>query len=108
MQENDTLRALLSLSAYHLVNYGYKNFGQNSGLVKYDGDILKSLQNSCLLFETDSLTDGEIWAISSGYKKIVFSNNIGQLNISVLDASTPKKLPLLKLNGFQPACEIHG
>jgi len=96
MQENDTLRALLSLSAYHLVNYGYKNFGQNSGLVKYDGDILKSLQNSCLLFETDSLTDGEIWAISSGYKKIVFSNNIGQLNISVLDASTPKKLPLLK------------
>jgi WD40 repeat protein len=96
MQEKDTLRALLSLSAYDLVTYGYKYFSQNNGRIKYDSEILKSLQNSCFLFDTDALTGGEIWAITSGYKMIVYSKNIGQLDISELDTGRKDKLPSLR------------
>jgi WD40 repeat protein len=96
MQGNDTMKALLSISAYDLVTYGYKNFSQKSGQIIYDGDILKSLQNSCFIFDTDSLTSGEIWAISSGYKKIIYSNTIGQLNISELETGRKDRLPVLK------------
>lgn len=95
MQEKDTLRALLSLSAYDLVTYGYKYFSPDKGKVKYDGDILKSLQNSGSLFDTDALTGGEIWAITSGYKMIVYSKSIGQLIISELDTLRKDKLPWL-------------
>jgi WD40 repeat protein len=96
MQEKDTLRTLLSLSAYDLVTYGYKSFSHDNEQVKYDGDILKSLQNSYFLFNNNALTEGEIWAISSGYKMIVYSNSIGQLNISELDTARKDKLPALK------------
>jgi hypothetical protein len=95
MQENNTLRALLALSAYDLVNYGYKNFSDEQGAVKFDGEILKSLQNAYSLFEPDSLAGGEIWAIASKNNKTVYSNRIGQLNISKLVDKNPGKLPVL-------------
>ena len=60
MQEDATLKALLALSAYDLVNYGYNNFSQDQVPVKYDGEILKALQNAYSLFEPDSLASGEI------------------------------------------------
>jgi WD40 repeat protein len=95
MQENDTLRALLALSAFDLVTYGYQNFSQDQAPLKYDVEILKSLQNAFSLFENDSLAGGEIWAIASTNSKTVYSNKIGQLTVSKFENKNPAKLPLL-------------
>ncbi len=95
MQENDTLRALLALSAFDLVTYGYQNFSQDKTPLKYDGEILKSLQNAFSLFENDSLAGGEIWAVASKNNKTVYSNKIGQLTISKFENKYPAKLPIL-------------
>jgi energy-coupling factor transporter ATP-binding protein EcfA2 len=96
MQENDTLRGLLSLTAYDLVTYGYENFNKREPLVKYDNEILNALQKTLLLFEPDSLANGEIWAIDSKNNKIIYSNKPGQLLVSKLDTKNKVKLPVLK------------
>lgn len=96
MSENNTLRALLALTAYDLTDYGYKNFSKTETKVKYDNEILESLQKSYLLIESDSLIAGEIQAISSKNERIVYSNKIGQLDISRLETQNPENLPGLK------------
>ncbi|MCX6254214.1 MAG: hypothetical protein NTV31_07020 [Bacteroidia bacterium] len=96
MQENDTLRALLSLTAYELAAYGYENFNKEESLVKYDNEILSALQKAYLLFEPDSLAKGEIWAIDSKNNKIVYSNKPGQVLISEVKTENQEKLPILK------------
>jgi WD40 repeat protein len=95
MQENDTLRALLALSAYDLVTYGYENFSEDNTQVKYDGEILKSLQNSFFLFRSDSVVNGEIWSIVSANKKIAFSTGAGQITLSRLEERNQGMLPVL-------------
>ena len=95
MLENDTLRALLSLTGYELAAYGYKNFNKEEALVKYDNEILSALQKAYLLFEPDSLAYGEIWAIDSKNNKIVYSNKPGQLLVSKLETENQEKLPEL-------------
>jgi WD40 repeat protein len=96
MQENDTLRGLLSLTSYDLATYGNENFNKGEALVKYDNEILSALQKAYMLFEPDSLANGEIWAIDSKNNKIVFSNKAGQLLVSKLEGKSKEKLPLLK------------
>lgn len=96
MQENDTLRGLLSLTAYDLITYGYKNFNKGEPVVKYDNVILNALQKAYLLFEPDSLVIGEVWAIDSKNSKIVYSNKPGQLLVSKLETKSKEKLPFLK------------
>jgi len=95
MQENNRLKALLSLNAFDLATYGYENFGLEEAQIKYDNEILQSLQEAYLLFETDSLVGGEIWAIGSKNEKIVYSNKIGQLLVSGLETRDPENLPEL-------------
>jgi WD40 repeat protein len=96
MQGNDTLRGLLSLTAYDLATYGYENFKKEETRVKYDNEILAALQKAYLLFEPDSLIGGEIWAIDSKNKKIVYSNRPGELYVSKLETKNKEKLPVLK------------
>lgn len=95
MTEDNTLRALLSLTAYDLSAYGYNTFSPSATTVKYDNEILQSLQEAYLLFEPDSLITGEIWAISSKNERIIYSNKIGQLFVSKLEMQNPEKLPEL-------------
>jgi hypothetical protein len=95
MHENNTLKALLSLSALNLASYGYENYGQGQTFIKYDDEILQALQEAYLQFETDSLVGGEIWAISSKNERTVYSNKIGQLIISGFDTKNPENLPEL-------------
>jgi WD40 repeat protein len=99
MQDNPSLRTLLALSGYDLVKYGYENYSDDNALLKYDPEILKSLQNSYFLFGTDSLASGEIWNISSKKQKTVFSTEIGQITLSKLENVDAKKLPVLKAAG---------
>jgi WD40 repeat protein len=96
MQGNDTLRGLLSLTAYDLATYGYENFNKDETRIKYDNVILAALQKAFLLFEPDSLVKGEIWAIDSKKNKIVYSNRPGQLFVSNLEANNREELPVLK------------
>jgi hypothetical protein len=96
MQENDTLRGLLSLTAYDLVAYGNKNFNKGEPVVKYDNVILNALQKAYLSFETDSLVKGEVWAIDSKNSEIVYSNKPGQLLVSKLEIKIQEKLPVLR------------
>ena len=96
MQENDTLRALLSLTAYDLTDYGYENFRQEEAIVKYDTEILKALQEAYLIFEPDFLIEGEVQAIDSKSEKIAYSTIPGQVIISKLDIQNQEKLPGLK------------
>jgi len=95
MQEDDILRALLSLTAHDLVAYGYENFSQDGTMATYNNEILEGLQKAYLLFESDSLVTGEIWSIGSKNEKIVYSNKIGQLFVSKLETQNPDKLPEL-------------
>jgi WD40 repeat protein len=95
MQEDDILRTLLALSAFDLVTYSYKNFNPDQAPVKYDGEILKALQNAFSLFESDSITGGEIWSVASKNNKTVYSNKIGQLIVAKLENRDPGKLPVL-------------
>ncbi len=95
IQENNTLRGLLSLTAYDLVTYGYENYNKGAE-PKYDNEILNALQKSYLSFEPDTLVKGEIWAIDSKDNKIVYSNIPGELIISKLEIKRPDKLPELK------------
>ena len=95
MQGNDTLRALLAISAFDMVTYAYENFSFDKAPVKYDNEILKSLQNAFSLFEKDLVASGEIRAIASKNKKMVFSRGIGQLIISELEDKDPADLPSL-------------
>jgi len=97
MQENDTLRSLLALSAFDLVTYGYKNFTQEKNSIRYDGEILKSLQRAFSLFGKDSLAGGEIWAIASKNNKTVYSNKIGQLISANIEDNDPSDLPVLSV-----------
>ncbi len=96
IQGNDTLRGLLSLTAYDLATYGYENFKKGETRIKYDNEILAALQKAYLLFEPDSLISGEIWAIDSKNNKIVYSNRPGQLYVSKLETKNMEKLPVLK------------
>jgi WD40 repeat protein/energy-coupling factor transporter ATP-binding protein EcfA2 len=96
MQENDTLRGLLSLTAYDLATYGYENFNKGESLVKYDNEILSALQKAFLLFEPDSLANGEIWAIGSKNNRIIYSKKPGQLLVSKLETKSKEKLPSLQ------------
>jgi hypothetical protein len=96
MQENDTLRGLLSLTSYDLVTYGYENFNKGESLVRYDNEILSALQRAYLLFEPDTLAKGEIWAIDSKNNKIVYSSKTGKLLVSKLVTRNPEKFPILK------------
>ena len=63
--------------------------------IKYDNEILQSLQESYLLFEPDSLVTGEIWAVASKNGKTIYSNKMGQLIISGLETQKPENLPEL-------------
>jgi hypothetical protein len=94
MQENKTLRALLALSAYDLVTYGYNNFSQDKASVRYDGEILKAMQNAISLFEPDTLTSGEIWAVVSKNDQTVYSKKTGQLTVAKLINKNPGMLPV--------------
>jgi WD40 repeat protein len=95
MQEDNTLRALLALSAYDLVTYGNRQFNSGVTPVKYDNEILEALQKANFLFEKDSLASGEIWSVAMKDNKIVFSNTAGKLNVSGLETTDRKKLPAL-------------
>ena len=98
MQENDTLRALLALSGYDLISYGYEKFSGNQSSVKYDGEVFKALQNSLLLFQKDSVANGEIWADAFENNRIIFSNRIGQLSVAKLEDKSPDNLPVITLD----------
>jgi len=93
MQEDPTLKALLALTARDLVSYGHENYSQDGGAIRYDIEILQALQEANLSFETDSLVGGEIWALDSRNERIVYSNRIGELSVSTLEAENPGKLP---------------
>jgi hypothetical protein len=95
MKENNTLKALLSLSALGLASYGYENYGQGQTFVKYDNEILQALQEAYMLYEPDSLIGGEIQAISSKKERTVYSNKMGQLFISEFENKNPENLPEL-------------
>jgi WD40 repeat protein/energy-coupling factor transporter ATP-binding protein EcfA2 len=95
IQENNTTRALLSLSSFDLASYGYENFGQEVSSVKYDNEILQSLQKAYLLFEPDSLVTGEIWAVPSINERTIYSNKGGQLIVSRLETQKSENLPEL-------------
>ena len=94
---NDTLKALLSLTAFDLVNYGYENYAAETDTLEYEITILEALQKAYMRFEPDSLFQGEIWAIDSESDKIVFSNSPGTLLITELDNYSDDKLPMLKV-----------
>jgi WD40 repeat protein len=96
MQENDTLRTLLAISAFDLVTYGYKNLSEEKVQPRYDAEILKSLQNAYSLFWSDSLASGEIWSLVSKNNRIVFSTGTGQITLSKLENWTAAMLPILK------------
>jgi len=93
MQEDPTLKALLALTARNLISYGYDNYSPEGSLLRYDNEILQALQEANLSFETDSLVNGEIWALDSRNERIVYSNRIGELSVSTLEAENPGKLP---------------
>ena len=96
LQENDTLRALLSLSAFDLVTYGYQNFSSETPRAKYENEILEAMQKAYLSFEPNSLDHGEIWSIAAKGNRMAFSTKLGQLDISELDNENPGNLPKLK------------
>lgn len=96
IQENDTLRGLLSLTSYDLATYGYENFNMGESLVRYDNEILNALQKAYLLFEPDTLAKGEIWVIDSKNNKIIYSSKPGQLLVSKLVTKNAEKFPILK------------
>jgi hypothetical protein len=96
MQENDTLRGLLSLAAFNLARYGYENFNKGETSVKYDNQILHALQKAYLSFEPDSLVKGEIWSIDSKNNKLVYSTKPGRVRVSKLESGNREKLPVLK------------
>ena len=93
MQEDPTQKALLSLTAHDLLSYGYDNYSPEGTALRYDNEILQALQEAYLSFETDSLIGGEIWAIDSRNERIVYSNRIGELFVSLLETENPGKLP---------------
>jgi WD40 repeat protein len=96
IQEDNTLRALLALSAYDLVTYGNQQFSPGTVQLKYENEILEALQKANFLYEPDSLTGGEIWSVALNSGKIVYSNKAGQLNVSGFETADQKKLPALK------------
>ena len=97
LQENDTLRALLALTAYELARYGYENFSTDETTAKYDGQILNALQRAYLSFEPDSLVRGEIWGIGSKNNRIIYSSKPGQLIVSRLENKGEAQLPALEI-----------
>ena len=96
IDKNDTLKALLSLTAFDLVNYGYENFSGETDTLEYETVILEALQKAYMQFEPDSLFHGEIWAIDSETDKIVFSNSPGLVLITKLEDFSEDKLPVLR------------
>jgi len=99
LQENDTLRALLALSAFDLVTYGYQNFSTGKTDLKYENEILEAMQKAYLSFEPNSVAQGEIWSVTSIGNQTLFSNKAGVLNITEFDDSNPDKLPVIKMLG---------
>ena len=60
LQEDDSLKALLALTAYELIQFGYEQFAPPGEKIEYDPEILEALQQALLAFESDSLYGGEI------------------------------------------------
>lgn len=96
MEKNDTVRALLALSAHDLVMRGFQNFSSGSDSLRYEMTILEALQTAYSRFEPDILTAGEIWALDSKNGIIVLSDTLGQVLITRLEDRTDGKLPELK------------
>jgi len=95
MEEDRMLKAQLALSAHDLVTHGYNNFSPEGTPISYDNEILECLQRAYLQFESDSLLTGEIWAIGSQGRKIVYSHQPGHLLVATLEIQDPEKLPEL-------------
>jgi WD40 repeat protein len=97
LEKNDTMKALLALNAFDLVNYGFNNYASAGDTLNYEIVILEALQKAYLNFEPDTLISGEIWAIDSQREQIIFSNDLGQVLITRLEEQTEDKLPRLHI-----------
>ena len=97
MEKNDTLKALLALKAYELVNYGFENYSSESDSLSFEINILESLQKAYLRFESNVLRSGEIWALDSKKGDIVLSDTLGRILITRLEEQGKDKLPELKI-----------
>ena len=96
MKENRVLKAQLALTAYDLVGYGYEQFSRDASSVRYDIEILQSLQEAYMAFEDDNLLEGEIWDISSNQDMLAYSHSMGKLLLSRLEPQDAMKLPTME------------
>ena len=97
MSKNDTLKALLALKAYDLVNYGYHNYASASDALTYDIVILEALQKAYDRFESNVLFSGEIWASDVLNDQILFSDTLGRVEVTWLRDQVGDKYPVLNI-----------
>lgn len=96
-QEDDTLKALLALTGYELINYGHSEYGLENTKTEYDPEILEALQESLFLFNSDSVFHGEIQELDFHGEHLVFSNEPGRVVLAKVDVNEQTKLPSLQV-----------
>jgi hypothetical protein len=97
IEKNDTLKALLALTAYDLVNRGFQNYSSKTDSLTYEIVILEALQKAYSKFEDDSLLPAEVWSFDSNKERIIFSDMPGRLLVTRLEDQNDGKLPALKI-----------
>lgn len=99
MNQNDTLKALLALTSYDLISYGYSHFQDSEEPQKIDIEIYEAVQKAFLEFVNDTLYNDELWSID--YKQDLIAVCSGDHNILLADVetATPDQLPNLISKG---------
>ena len=99
LQEDDSLKALLALTAYELIKFGYDQFAPPGEEIEYDPEILESLQQALLAFESDSVYGGEILEMDYSGSVLSFSDRPG--HFVWMDPETDPKtgIPVLSVSG---------
>ncbi len=96
-QENDTLGAMLALTAYDLSTKAYDLVKQPR---QYEAEITEALQEASLRFDKSKgiLQKGEVWGMSWDYTgdKMAYSDTIGRLIISKLVDADNVNFPKIK------------
>lgn len=95
IEKNDTLAALLALSAIELVGHGYSNYADIGEIESYDIRLQEALQKALHRLKGEMLYEEMHWALDMKKDKVVISDHDGQVRLFDFLETEPGGFPTL-------------
>lgn len=87
IKSSDTLKALFALTALELYEYGNEIYADTGDIQMSKRKIDQALREAIFHLQPNTLAEGEVWDVEWNEKLIMFSNDLGKIQIAEIDST---------------------